>query len=287
MNYKSGDKVEVTTSDKTFKGVVMPSPELSKTDSLILKLANGYNMGIAKSKIKKVKILKQYKNIKEKKRKSPVKEKLPIISILHTGGTIASKVDYQTGGVISRFTPEEIVSQFPELRDIANIRSRLIRNMWSEDIRFAHYNLIAKEIQKEAKKGVAGIIITHGTDTLHYSSAALSFMLGNLGIPVILVGAQRSSDRGSTDAGMNLICAANFIIKTDFSGVAICMHGSISDNFCNILPATKSRKLHTSRRDAFKPVNDTLIAKVHYGENKIEFIKSDYKLKRDSDIEVK
>ncbi|AJF61631.1 TPA: Glu-tRNA(Gln) amidotransferase subunit GatD [Candidatus Woesearchaeota archaeon] len=287
MSYKPGDRVEVTTKNEIFTGVVMPSPELSKTDSLILKLANGYNMGIAKKKIEKVKVLKKHTPAKGKKKKKESKKGLPVISILHTGGTIASKVDYQTGGVISRFTPEEILAQFPELGEMANINSRLMRNMWSEDMRFAHYNLMAKDVEKEVKKGVSGVIITHGTDTLHYSSAALAFMLEDLGIPVILVGAQRSSDRGSTDAGMNLICAARFILKSDFSGVAICMHGSISDDFCNILPAAKSRKLHTSRRDAFKPVNASVIARVYYGGDRIEFLKKDYKIRGYGDLKVR
>jgi len=130
--------------------------------------------------------------------------------------------------------------------------------------------------KKEVQKNVDGIIITHGTDTLGYSAAALAFMLENISIPVILVGAQRSSDRGSSDAAMNFICAAEFISKTDFVGVAICMHESTSDNNCAILPATKTRKLHTSRRDAFKPVNDTITARIDYDTRKIEFIKKDY-----------
>ncbi len=279
MNQVAGDKIRVITKKESFEGVLMPSPSLKGETSLILKLENGYNIGIDKKDVKKIIVLKKLKKAKEKEEKLSFKKGLPVISILHTGGTIASKVDYQTGGVIARFTPKEILQQFPELENIANIRSRLIRNMWSEDMRFSHYNLMAQEIKKEIDAGVDGIIITHGTDTLHYSSAALSFMLENLGRPVLLVGSQRSSDRGSTDAGMNLICAAKFITKTDFSEVAICMHGSISDNFCYILPATKTRKLHTSRRDAFQAVNDTLIAKVYYGQDKIDFLKEEYRKK--------
>lgn len=192
------------------------------------------------------------------------------ISILHTGGTIASKVDYKTGGVSAKFSEKDLLELYPEIKSIAKISSRLIRNMLSEDMNFNHYNLLAKEIQKEVKKGIEGIIITHGTDTLHYTSAALSFILENLPIPVILVGAQRSSDRASSDATLNLISALNFIDKTDFIGVAICMHESINDNSCLILPATKTRKLHSSRRDAFKAINSKPIAKV--SKDKVESI---------------
>jgi glutamyl-tRNA(Gln) amidotransferase subunit D len=151
---------------------------------------------------------------------------------------------------------------FPELLTIAQIDSKLIRNMWSGDMRFAHHNIMANAVAAEVKKGVKGIIITHGTDTLGYTAAALSFILENCPIPVILVGAQRSSDRGSSDAGINLIAAAQFITETDFAGVAICMHENMDDNNCLILPATKTRKMHSSRRDAFKAINSRPIARV-------------------------
>jgi glutamyl-tRNA(Gln) amidotransferase subunit D len=142
----------------------------------------------------------------------------------------------------------------------------------SEDIMFIHYQKIAKAIINEIKNKVNGIIIGHGTDTLAITAAALSFMFENLPIPIIIVGSQRSSDRGSSDAFMNLICATEFITKTNFKGVAICMHESIDDENCLILPATKTRKMHTSRRDAFKVINDKPIARINYKTKKIEFI---------------
>ena len=273
---KPGDSVEVVTSEETIKGTLLQTPELEK-GVVIIKLASGYNIGIGKSKVKRISLLPQQKVTVEKTaiaaavvKKTP--SKLPKISILHTGGTIASKVDYRTGGVVARFMPQEILEMFPELKEIAEIDSRLIRNMWSEDMRFAHYNIMAKEVAKEAAKGADGVIITHGTDTLHYSSAALAFALEGIGIPVILVGAQRSSDRGSTDAAMNLISAAYFIANSDFAGVAICMHENMSDTSSLILPATKARKMHTSRRDAFRPINSTATARVDYESRNIAFL---------------
>lgn len=179
------------------------------------------------------------------------------------------------------------MEMFPELKKIANFDSKLIEQMFSEDMRFEHYKKIANAIKKEVQKNVDGIIITHGTDTLGYSAAALSFMLENISMPVLLVGAQRSSDRGSSDAASNLICAAEFIAKTDFVGVAICMHENTSDNNCAILPPTKTRKLHTSRRDAFKAVNDTIIARIDYDSRKIEFGKAYYERKSDKKLVVK
>ena len=210
----------------------------------------------------------------------------PTISILHIGGTVASRVDYRTGGTFASFTPEDLVEMFPELTEIANIRSRLIFQMASEDIEFEHWGKMAKEIEKEINSGCAGVILTHGTDTMHYTSAALAFMLQDLPIPVILVGSQRSSDRGSSDSAMNLLCAANFIVKSDFSGIAICMHASMSDEFCYILPATKARKMHTSRRDAFRPMNDIPIAKIDYRTRAIEFMTTYTKKDRERELKT-
>jgi len=152
-------------------------------------------------------------------------------------------------------------------------------------MRFGHYKLMIDTIKEEIKAGVDGIILTHGTDTMSYTAAALAFAFEEIGIPVIMVGAQRSSDRGSSDAGVNLICAAEFIAKSDFSGVGICMHENTSDDSCVILPACKTRKLHSSRRDAFKVVNDSAIARIDFEKKKIEFLKKDY-VKRDKSRKV-
>ncbi|MBS3126061.1 Glu-tRNA(Gln) amidotransferase subunit GatD [Candidatus Woesearchaeota archaeon] len=275
MSAKPGDTVEVVTPEKRVKGILMPKPELFGEDTVILKLENGYNVGIDKKKIKEIKLLEPAKEQKAKKEKAKPNKKLPTISILHTGGTIASKVDYRTGAVVSKFTPEDMLEMFPELNRTANIQSRLVFQMFSEDMRPGHWQALAKEVEKEIKAGVEGIIITHGTDTMHYTSAALSFILQNLPVPVLLVGAQRSSDRGSSDAAINLIAAARFIIETDFSGVAICMHGTSEDKCCYIHQGTKVRKLHASRRDAFRSVNVFPYAKV-FDNGKIEFLRKDY-----------
>ena len=279
-----GDKVKVVTKDKTFEGILMPNEE---TDAVVVKLASGYNVGIDKKKVKKIELIGKYKEKIGKKGNVKVNKSLPTISILHTGGTIASKVNYETGGVISKFGPAELIELFPELKKIANFDSRLIEQMFSEDMRFEHHQKIAKAVEKEIKKGVDGIIITHGTDTLAYTSVALAFILESVNIPVLLVGAQRSSDRGSSDAAMNLICAAEFIAKTDFAGVAVCMHEKPDDNNSVILPACKTRKMHTSRRDAFKAINDVPIARINYDTRKITFLKKNYSKKSDSKLIVK
>jgi glutamyl-tRNA(Gln) amidotransferase subunit D len=287
--FKQGEHVEISTNTQVFRGVFIKEEK----DYLVIKLSNGYNIGVAKRNIKeqksigtakaqllsaKIKDFVKAKESKEEYKKETSNPKLPTIAILHTGGTIASKVDYSTGAVIAQFTESEILSLFPEIKGMANIHSKLIRNMQSEMIRFAHYNILAKAVEEEAKKGVDGIILTHGTDTMHYTAAALAFALEDIGIPLILVGSQRSSDRGSSDAALNLLAAAHFITHSEFSGVAICMHENNNDDTCLILPPCKTRKMHTSRRDAFRPINANPIARISVEKKKIDFI-SDYEKK--------
>lgn len=269
MHFNPGDRVLVKAADESFEGVFIDS---SDQKVLVLKLDNGYNVGILRDKIKSAKLVEGAMKSKAEAQGVQQKKGLKTISLLHTGGTIASKVDYSTGAVNAKFTPDEILSMFPEIKEVAIVKSKLISNMVSEDMRFDHYNVLAKEVEKEVKAGVKGVVITHGTDTLHYTSAALSFILSNVPIPVVLVGAQRSSDRGSSDAAMNLLCAVEFIVKTDYAGVAVCMHKSESDDICIIAPGTKVRKMHTSRRDAFKTINCSPLAEVDFRTRKITYL---------------
>ncbi len=271
---KEGNLIEVKRGQELLKGTIVPSKD---AEILVLKLDSGYNVGVKVSEIKDAKKLGAGKAVaKPAVAKLEKKPGLPRISIIHTGGTIAGRVDYRTGAIYSSFSPADLLTMFPELSQIANFDSKLLCNMWSDDLRFEHLRIIAKAVEEESRKGTAGVIIGMGTDNLAVAAAGLAFALEKCPIPVLFVGAQRSSDRGSSDAAMNLICAANFIAKSDFAGVALCMHHSSSDEKCAILPGCKTRKLHTSRRDAFKPVNDTPIALVDYNSNEIKFLKKDY-----------
>lgn len=277
---REGDKIKATYYSNALEGIITPSP---LKDTLVLKLNSGYNIGIRPSRIEKIEKVASTRGVSKAEKTIAKKNQfLPTVSILQIGGTIAARVDYKSGAVFSSFEPADLISMFPDLSELANLESRLISNMFSEDMGFAHYKKIAKEIEKEMKKDIAGIILPHGTDTMHYSAAALSFMIENPKIPIILVGSQRSTDRGSSDAAMNLISAMEFITKTDFAGIGICMHESMNDDYCVILPACKTRKLHTSRRDAFKPVNDTPIARINYKAREIEFIKKDHQKRNSS-----
>ncbi len=264
-----GDKVKIVTKKETVEGILLPS---FQEGVVLIKLENGYNVGFPQKEIKRMELIEKAKEKTSPTSKELPRKNLPTIAILHTGGTIASKIDYRTGGVATEFSPEQLVSLFPELKEIANIESELIAQMWSDDLRFKHFELIAKAIEKYVKKGVKGIIIGMGTDNLAVAAAALSFIVEKTPVPILLVGAQRSSDRGSSDAAMNLICAAEFVTKANFGGVAICMHDRSDDTTCAILPACKTYKLHSSRRDAFRAVNATPIAAINSTDRKIAFV---------------
>ncbi|MEM5834877.1 MAG: Glu-tRNA(Gln) amidotransferase subunit GatD [Candidatus Aenigmatarchaeota archaeon] len=285
-----GDRIVVSKKGKKYEGILMPRIELGNTSCLILKLDNGYNIGIKLEKgVKIEKVKKEWRLEEPKVEKEKVlifDKKLPLISILGTGGTIASRVDYRSGGVYASFSPRDIVAQIPELKEIANIKVEQVMNIMSEDITPEKWVEIAKAVAKEINSGSKGVIVTHGTDTLHYTSAALSFMLKDLPCPVALVGSQRSSDRPSSDAVMNVSCAANFVANSDVAEVCIVMHGSINDDYCFAIRGTRARKMHASRRDAFKAINELPIAKIYWENRKIEILNQNYRKRSERKVKV-
>jgi glutamyl-tRNA(Gln) amidotransferase subunit D len=282
---KSGDRVKVITKDEEFEGILIPRPEILEKGFTVVKLDNGYNIGIEDKKIKEIKVLEKYVPKKEKKTKIPFNKNLPTVSILSTGGTISSKIDYRTGGVHADYTAEDFVEMMPELTKIANIKAKKIMAVMSEDMNPEKWTEMAKYIADELNSGVDGVVITHGTDTLHYSTAAMSLMLKDITKPVVFTAAQRSIDRGSSDAFMNLICAVSAAAKSDIAEVVTCLHGTTNDDFCLLNRGTKVRKMHTSRRDAFRPINESPLAKV-FGDGKIEVVNKDYKKKGKGKVAV-
>ncbi len=282
-----GDKVKIQINKKgalkDIEGILMPTEDDAHT---FVKLDSGYNLGIENKSIVKMQTLNAPSSSTPRPKLQTPNSKLPTIAILHTGGTIASKVDYASGGVTAKYSAEDLLELVPELASIAHIKTELVANLMSEDMNFSDYAKIIAGIKKHAPH-CDGIIIGHGTDTLSYTAAALAFALETINIPIILVGSQRSSDRGSTDAAANLISAARFITQTNFAGVAICMHHHSGDDVCAILPPAKTRKMHTSRRDAFQPVNSEPIALVHYPSGKIDLRASDYARKSKDTLLVK
>ena len=275
---KIGDRVKVAKSGAAYEGLLMPRIELGDTSSIVVKLDNGYNMGIKFERGVVVRLVKKGKSIEFKSAETGVSKdpNKPTVSILGCGGTIASRVEYTTGAVFPAFSPADLVASFPEIKEVANINGRKIFDLLSEDITPEHWKIIANETAKEIKSGVDGVVLMHGTDTMHYTSAALSFMLQNLPVPIVLVGAQRSSDRGSSDNLLNLACASLTASSSGIAEVSVCMHGNMSDEFCYVHQGTKVRKLHTSRRDAFHSVNVLPYAKVWYENKKIEYLRNDF-----------
>jgi glutamyl-tRNA(Gln) amidotransferase subunit D len=206
------------------------------------------------------------------------------VSILSTGGTIASKVDYHTGGVYASFTAEDLLESMPEITGLANIRADSIMNVMSEDMNPRLWVEIAEAVARELNSGADGVVVTHGTDTMHYSTAALSFILRNLSKPVVFTGAQRSTDRGSADSFLNLVCSIAFA-KSGFSGVYLVMHGSMSDSYCLAHVGTKVRKMHTTRRDAFQSINTPPAAKIS-PDGKVEPLLGNLPKRSDSTVTV-
>ncbi len=269
---KVGDKVRVAKGAIHYEGIIMPS----QTACTVLKLKNGYNIGLRINPETLIKIESREEKKYQEPISHPVKkktDKLPRISILSTGGTIASKIDYRTGAVTSRFNAEDILVAIPELEEIADYNCRMIYSILSENMRPSYWVELARAVYEEIKNGADGIIITHGTDTMMYTAAALSFMI-ETPVPIVLVGSQRSADRPSSDNAMNAVCAA-VVATGDVAEVCVVMHGSTSDDFCLIHRGTKVRKMHTSRRDAFQSINSKPIGRVEYPSRKM-IIQSDY-----------
>jgi len=278
---KIGDLVEVTSHGQVFKGDLMPRAEARK-GIVVLKLSSGYNIGLKPDKVKRLKTLRTKKPKKLKIKTDPEKKN---IVILGAGGTIASKIDYRTGAVKPAMTPEEIIQFTPTIHELANIKARVLFQMLSENMTPKQWSVIAEEVKKEIIKGADGVVIMHGTDVMHYTSAYLSLALQDLGVPVVLVGAQRSTDRASCDSHINLTCAVKAACS-DIAEVMICMHEGLSDDSCVLHQGTRVRKCHTSRRDAFRSIGVLPFARIYYPSLNLELLRDDF-ARRDESRKLK
>ena len=202
---EGGDRVRLTAA--TPEGAVTHEAILlapAAGGHVTVKLDNGYNVTFAESEISEMTLLSAQEFTEEVLNSTPTEnQELPEIWILHTGGTIASKVDYMTGAVAARFEPEELLDAVPELAQHARIRTRKLGNMWSDDIRARHWNAMMAATKEAFDSGAVGVVITHGTDTMHYSAAAAAFAWAGGGKRppgrIVFTGSQRSSDRGSSN----------------------------------------------------------------------------------------
>jgi glutamyl-tRNA(Gln) amidotransferase subunit D len=272
--------VEVTTKEGRYAGIILPRSETADPDHVVLKLANGYNIGLTAGTIISI----QERGRREAHYQIPEKEfpydpAKPNVKLFGTGGTIASRLDYRTGAVIPAFSPGELYGSVPELADICNLETEKLFGVFSENMGPEQYITTAQKIGEEVKKGIAGIVIGHGTDTMHHTAAILSFMVQDSPVPIVMVGSQRSSDRPSSDAALNLINAVKAAGESDIAEVMVCMFGPTSDQYALLHRGTRVRKMHSSYRSTFRTIGDVPLAMVD--KSGITHLREDYRRRRE------
>ncbi len=272
--------VEIETKKGSYKGIILPRSETADQFHIVLKLSSGYNIGVAANAITDIKT----SGSKEAHYKIPEKEFpydpiKPRVKLFGTGGTIASRLDYRTGAVIPAFSPGELYGSVPELADYCNLETEKLYGVFSENMGPEQWIGTAQAIGREIEKGVQGIVIGHGTDVMHHTAAMLSFMVQNTPVPIVMVGSQRSSDRPSSDAALNLIHAVKTAAESDIAEVMVCMFGPTSDEYGLLHRGTRVRKMHSSYRSTFRTIGDIPIAQV--SREKIASLREDYKRRRE------
>lgn len=271
--------VEVHTSRGDFRGILLPRSEFDDDQHIVVKLVSGYNVGITVDSVKSMREV----GYKEAHYKIPEKE-FPVspdkrnVKLLGTGGTIASRLDYRTGAVIPAFSPGELYGAVPELADICNLSTEKLFAVFSENMGPEQYKALAIAIGNEIEKGIDGIVIGHGTDTMHHTASALAFMVQNSPVPIVMVGSQRSSDRPSSDAALNLMHAAKTACESDIAEVMVCMFGPTSDEYGLLHRGTRVRKMHSSYRSTFRTIGDIPLAMVD--RQKITPLTDNYRKRR-------
>jgi glutamyl-tRNA(Gln) amidotransferase subunit D len=285
-NVRVWGQANINTTRGPFQGTVLPRSENDDDQHIVLKIPTGYNVGIDITTVTGM-VETGYKkaNYKIPEKQFPITPGLPKVKLFGTGGTIASRLDYRTGAVIPAFSPGELYGAVPELADICNLDTEKIFAVFSENMGPKQYMALAKAIGKEIESGIDGIVIGHGTDTLHHTGAALTFMVQNSPVPIVLVGSQRSSDRPSSDAALNLMHAMKTAGHSDIAEVMVCMFGPTSDEYGLLHKGTRVRKMHSSYRSTFRTIGDTPLARV--SRNEIIPIKKVYKHRRkDRDVNI-
>ncbi len=273
-------EVTVHTKEGDFDGVILPRSETADANHLVLKMATGYNVGLRHDTIVGITVRgskKAHYQIPEKK--FPTDPAKPKVKLLGTGGTIASRLDYRTGAVIPAFSPGELYGSVPELADICNLETEKIYGVFSENMGPEQWLGTARKVAEAIEQGAAGIVIGHGTDTMHHTAAALSFMVQNSPVPIVMVGSQRSSDRPSSDAATNLLNATRTAATSDIAEVMVCMFGPTSDEYGLLHRGTRVRKMHSSYRSTFRTIGGTPLAKVD--PTGVTPFRNDYNHRRD------
>jgi glutamyl-tRNA(Gln) amidotransferase subunit D len=271
--------VEMDSTRGTFTGIILPRSETADDRHIVLKLRNGYNVGLAVGTIEAVKeIGRKEAHYKIPEKEFPYDPGKPFVKLLGTGGTIASRLDYRTGAVIPAFSPGELYGSVPELAEICNLETEKLYGVFSENMGPEQWRGTAEAIGREIERGADGIVIGHGTDTMHHTAAILSFMVQDSPVPIVMVGSQRSSDRPSSDAAINLINATRTAAEGNIAEVMVCMFGPTSDQYGLLHRGTRVRKMHSSYRSTFRTIGDIPIATVD--REKFVYLRNDYKKRR-------
>jgi glutamyl-tRNA(Gln) amidotransferase subunit D len=271
--------VVISTEKAEFTGIILPRSEAADPNHVVIKLRTGYNIGIEASKISNINIEgRKEAHYKIPEKAFPVDPKKPRVKLFGTGGTIASRLDYRTGAVIPAFSPGELYGSVPELADFCNLETEKLYGVFSENMGTEQWAGTANAIGAEIERGVKGIVIGHGTDTMHHTAAILSFMVQNSPVPIVMVGSQRSSDRPSSDAALNLMHSVKAAAESDIAEVTVCMFGPTSDSYGLLHQGTRVRKMHSSYRSTFRTIGDFPIAMVD--RTKITPLRDDYRKRR-------
>ncbi len=273
-------EVTLHTTRGEFSGLILPRSETADELHIVLKLITGYNIGIRHDTVEKISVHgRKVANYQIPEKAFPHDPKKPRVKLFGTGGTIASRLDYRTGAVIPAFSPGELYGSVPELADICNMETSKLYGVFSENMGPDEWIGTANAIAAEIEKGVAGIVVGHGTDTMHHTAAALSFMLQDSPVPIVMVGSQRSSDRPSSDAAINLINSTRTAATSDIAEVMVCMFGPTSDKYGLLHRGTRVRKMHSSYRSTFRTLSDIPLGKID--EKGVTPFRSDYNKRRD------
>jgi glutamyl-tRNA(Gln) amidotransferase subunit D len=291
---KPGDRARIVTSEgRVIEGVVLPRYELGDSDVLVVKLGSGYNIGVHASRVRSIEHAGRAGRPEKIGSPAPLLEEEPSpppgirVSILGTGGTIASRVDYETGAVKPSMSQEEILLAVPEVLRYASVEVEEVFSVLSEEMKPWMWDKIVASVARKIEGGASGVVVAHGTDTMAYTAAALSFAFyRGLPVPVALVGSQRSSDRPSSDAAFNLLSAVIVASKAPFSEVVVVMHGETGDTYALAHRGVRARKMHTSRRDAFQSINSVPLARIYPDTGRIEMLDDAYRRRGEQELVV-
>lgn len=261
-----GRRVEVTGDDgRTWFGTVVPAHDLSGERILQVKLESGYNVGVRIGPRTRYRLFEEAPSAAKPSRGPPAPTAAdgdPWVALLTTGGTIASRVDYETGGVRPVREEREVLAFYPELEHAGRVRILPVFDRLSEEIVPDDWVVLAGKVVDAFAAGATGVVVAHGTDTLGFTASALSFLLADLPGPVVLVGAQRSPDRPSSDGASNLRASVDVARDRRLGEVVVVMHAGLSDTRFAIHRGSWVRKMHSSRRDAFESRNGPPIGHV-------------------------